>query len=320
MNAIKRKIATVLAFLIFVSCNTNDDTKATANDAVFYKTKNVIIILIDGPRFSETWDEPTHQYIPRQAGEMLQEGVFYSSFRNEGATYTTPGHTAIATGVYQQIDNGGEELPNNPSFMQYWRAKYDADSSKSWHIASKDKLEVLSNCKNPEWKNQFKPSTDCGVNGNGSGYRPDLVTYQRTLEILSQNQPQLVLINFREPDYSGHGNDWNGYLKGISNTDEFVFQVWNYIKSDPFYKDETTLFITNDHGRHLDGVFDGFVSHGDSCEGCRHISLYAYGPDFKQNHIENTPREQIDISATIGELLDFEVPTSQGEVMLELFN
>lgn len=314
----KINLILLMTFLL-LACNKDDDTKTVVSDTTSYKTKNVIVVVIDGPRLSETWDEPTRKHIPKQSGKMLQEGVFYSNFRNEGATYTTPGHTAITTGVYQQIDNSGDELPNQPSFMQYWREKYNTESSKSWLIASKDKLEVLSNCKNPEWKDQFKPATDCGVNGNGTGYRPDFITYEKTLDILSQDHPQLVLINFREPDYSGHGNDWDGYLKGISNTDEFVYQIWNFIKSDPFYKDETTLFITNDHGRHLDGVFDGFVSHGDSCEGCRQISLYAYGPDFKQNHIENIAREQIDISVTVGELLGFEMPTSQGKVMLELF-
>ena len=79
------------------------------------------------------------------------------------------------------------------------------------------------------------------------------------------------------------------------------------------------MFITNDHGRHLDGKKDGFISHGDCCEGCRRIICLAYGPDFKKGVISDLQRELIDIPVTIGELLDFDIPKSKGKVMTELF-
>ena len=30
-----------------------------------YLTENIIVVVIDGARFSETWGDSTHQYIPR---------------------------------------------------------------------------------------------------------------------------------------------------------------------------------------------------------------------------------------------------------------
>ncbi|MEX0274226.1 MAG: alkaline phosphatase family protein [Flavobacteriaceae bacterium] len=322
MKTVKFHILYPILFFACIACNTQDDVK-TSTDPVppteGLKTKNVIIVVIDGPRCSETWGEQTRQYIPKQANEMLQHVVFFPNFRNGGPTYTTSGHTAIMTGNYQNIDNSGSELPNYPSMMQYWREKYNVDSTKAWVIASKDKLEVLADCKHPEWLGRHKPSTNCGINGLGTGYRPDITTYQRTLELLSEHHPRLALINFREPDYSAHANDWDGYINGISNTDEYVYRLWNFIKSDSFYKGNTALFITNDHGRHLDGISNGYISHGDGCGGCRHITLYAYGPDFKKDHTVDTECEQIDISATIAKLLDFEMPTAQGRVLDELF-
>ena len=47
--------------------------------------------------------------------------------------------------------------------------------------------------------------------------------------------------------------------------------------------------------------------------------FFASGPDFKKNVIINTPYEQIDIAATISEILDFPLPNSNGQVMTELF-
>ena len=77
--------------------------------------------------------------------------------------------------------------------------------------------------------------------------------------------------------------------------------------------------MTNDHGRHNDNVRDGFISHGDFCEGCMHINLYAAGPDFQSNLVLNQPRQLVDISATIAEIMNFEHAGSSGEVMWELF-
>ena len=77
--------------------------------------------------------------------------------------------------------------------------------------------------------------------------------------------------------------------------------------------------MTNDHGRHTDGVADGFCSHGDPCDGCQHINFYAFGPDFKENQIISEERELIDVPATIAELLNFRIPNSNGNIMTELF-
>ncbi len=115
----------------------------------------------------------------------------------------------------------------------------------------------------------------------------------------------------------GYGED-GAFSFDPFNFDYGMNQIWQTIQSDPEMKDQTTLLITNDHGRHLDGRKDGFVSHGDKCEGCRHISLLALGPDFQKDLIINTPAEMIDISATIAEMLGFLMPTSRGRVLTEL--
>jgi bisphosphoglycerate-independent phosphoglycerate mutase (AlkP superfamily) len=129
----------------------------------------------------------------------------------------------------------------------------------------------------------------------------------------------LLLVNFREPDYTAHQGDWQGYVDGIQNTDEFIFGIYEFLSNDPFYDGRTSVFITNDHGRHLDGVGSGFSSHGDDCEGCRHVFFYAQGPDFKNDVVLNDSRSQTDITATVAHLLDIEMPYCTGEVMEELF-
>jgi phosphopentomutase len=91
------------------------------------------------------------------------------------------------------------------------------------------------------------------------------------------------------------------------------------IQSNPVLKNQTTLFITNDHGRHLDGVKSGFVNHGDHCEGCEHISLLILGPDTPKGLSVQKEGELIDLSKTISTLLHFEMPTSKGRFLQEAF-
>ncbi|MCX6181030.1 MAG: alkaline phosphatase family protein [Bacteroidetes bacterium] len=283
------------------------------------KTENVIIVVIDGPRYSETWGDSALQYIPMMSGKLLPEGVLYKNFRNVGHTYTNAGHTSICTGVDQSINNFGLEIPENPSVFQYYLSAKNVDAEKAWIITSKDKLEILANCTDTAWKGKFRPSTDCGAKGLSSGYRDDSLTISNTIAIIKKHHPHLILVNLKEPDFSGHANNWEGYLKGIRSGDKYVYQLWQAIQNDPVYAGKTTLLITSDHGRHLDGVKSGFTNHGDDCEGCRHINLLALGPDFKKNVVLDSTRNQKDIASTVAYLLDFQMPTSKGEVLNEMF-
>ncbi len=299
--------------ILFMYCGCSKDVPAT-----LYKTQNVIIVVVDGARLTETWNYPTRQFIPHRAS-MLSKGVYCSQFYNNGTTSTNPGHTAICTGVYENINNGGAEYPTNPSIFQYWLKTFNRPKSEAWVIATKDKLEVLSDCKDLNWKGTYRPSTDCGNLGLGTGYRDDNTTFISVATKLTTNHIRLAIVNFKQPDAAGHSADSAAYIQGILDTDNYIYQLWQQLQNDNFYKDKTTLIVTNDHGRHTAGYLDGYVSHGDYCDGCKHVEFFAIGPDFKEGFTSTAPYEQIDISTTIGELMGFSIPTSNGKVMKDIF-
>lgn len=283
------------------------------------KTKYIIVLVIDGPRYSETFGDSSCKYIPRMGKELVKEGVLFTDFKNNGPTYTNSGHTAITTGVYQSISNAGKKLPKNPSFFQYYLHQKGVDKSKAWLISSKGKLEILANTKRKKWWNIYMPMTYCGVRGNSADYAGDIQTFNKVKEVMVTDRPRLMLINFLAVDATAHQGNWPEYLSSLQKCDQYAYELWKFIQEDPELKDQTALLITNDHGRHLDGVKDGFVSHGDKCEGCKHISLLAMGPDFKKNAIVSAPAEMIDISATVARMFDFTMPTGRGRVLCELF-
>ena len=306
-----------LIILLSSSAITHDPPKRIATTQ--YQTKNVIVLVIDGPRYSETFGDTTYQYIPHLANDLAPQGVLFTNFKNNGKTNTNSGHAAITTGVYQSIRNDGTELPKFPSFFQYYLKEKQLPKEKAWIVASKGKLNILANARKKGWFNCFMPSDYCGPHGNGNEYSADERTWNVVLNKLEVDKPSLMLINLLEVDTRGHSNDWPNYLEAIKRTDEYAFRLWEYIQTNDYYKDNTTLIITNDHGRHPDGHKDGFKEHGDRCDGCRQMYMLALGPDFEKAQVISEEYEQIDISMTIAKLLDFDMPTSRGRVIAPLF-
>ncbi|PVY41095.1 phosphopentomutase/2,3-bisphosphoglycerate-independent phosphoglycerate mutase family metalloenzyme [Pontibacter virosus] len=281
-------------------------------------SENVIILVIDGVRYSETWGA-VPGIIPNMSQSLMPQGTFCNNFRNEGYTYTNSGHTAITTGINQPIDNYGTELPANPSFLQLWLKQTGKPATAAWIVSSKDKLDILGNTLHPDWQGQALPSLNCGVSGPGSGYRADSLTLVEVLNVLKTHRPNLMLINFMEPDGYAHAGNWEHYLRGIARGDRYARQLWDFLQKDSHYRKKTTLLITTDHGRHLDTVENGWIDHGDDCEGCRRISLLALGPDFRKGGFVETTHTLVDISATVAPMLGMAFPQSEGTLMTELF-
>ena len=283
----------------------------------YFKTKNVVVIVVDGPRYEDTWGDSTHEHIPFMYSEMAEEGVTFTNFWNNGPTNTTAGHTALLTGHYENINNAGMENPKRPSYLSYWLKKTNSSPEKAWIFGSKDKIAALADTKDSLWAGTYVPLTDCGVSGLGSGYRVDSITLKHAMDTMNKYLPPMVFINLKEPDMAGHAGIWENYLAAIEIVDQQYYEFWNFLRSHPFYKDNTAIFITNDHGRHSDHI-GSFDAHGDGCDGCRHVNLYAYGPDFEKGKVVDTKYEQIDLSATISTILGLKMNTTDGEVIKEL--
>jgi hypothetical protein len=286
---------------------------------------HVVILIMDGVRYTEAWGDPEHANIPRIATDLAPNGIVLTHFYTDittvlpGAkTETVPGHATLVCGTYQNLANNGSELPTEPTIFQYYRKHKKAPASSTWVVTSKDKLVVLANTSNPKWKDQYPPRFNCGVNGDGTGkYREDNLTHPLVLSALTNDHPAVMIINYKGPDAMGHAKNWPGYLAAIQECDGYAAEVWNTIQSDPVMKDTTTLFITTDHGRHT----DNFKSHGDGCEGCCHLFCVILGPMIQGGRIDGTRWTQPDITRTAAELLGLSMPTldPKSHSMLPLF-
>ena len=278
------------------------------------RTENVFIVVIDGARYSETFGDPTHKYIPKIWNEMRPLGTIYTSFYIDGQTLTNPGHASILTGTWQYIGDDDLKRPNQPTLFEYFRKQHNTSLTDNYVILGKTKLTILSNSNHAEYGSRYGAS----VRTSPSQYNlDDNKTFDNIKNVITFHHPRLIIVNLPETDVKGHSGIWNNYVSAIQRVDNLISELWSLIQSDSIYRDKTTLFVTNDHGRHTNDS----KNHGDNCEGCRHIMLLAIGPDTPKGVVDSTTRKQIDIAPTVGRLLNFSTPYCTGNVLnTEIFS
>jgi hypothetical protein len=273
------------------------------------KTGYVIIAVIDGARYSETFGDPAHQYIPRIWLTLRPLGTMYTGFRNEGLTETNPGHSSIMTGTWQSIANDGTVRPHMPTLFEYYRKGTGAVAAQNCVILGKTKLDILGYSDHPSYGSPYGGT----VSYSASQY-DDLIAMNNFSNAIATYQPRIIIVNLPKTDNAGHTGVWGSYLAGIRGADSLVNAMWDIVQADPVMGGKTTMFITNDHGRH-DDAHGGFTNHGDACEGCRHVALLVLGPDTPANRVDSTTRLQIDIAPTVGQMLSFATPYATGNVL-----
>jgi Uncharacterized proteins of the AP superfamily len=268
--------------------------------------QNVVIVVIDGARYTETFGADS-LYIPRIWTQLRPLRMIWTNFRNDGITKTDPGHASIATGTWQSIDNIGVIRPTQPTIFEYFRKTSGAPESAAAVVVGKLKLNILAYSTHPNYGAKYKASTSIG--------KDDTSVVRNLKTILRQNHPRLMLVNLPSTDAAGHSGNRNQYLSAIHAADSLIYDIWQTLQADSLYRSNTTLFVTNDHGRH-DNLHGGFKNHGDDCEGCRHIMLFAIGRGFPVNTVVTKRRTQCDIAPTSGELLSFPTLYSTGSSLL----
>jgi hypothetical protein len=272
----------------------------------FALAQNVVIIVIDGARYTETFGADSLN-IPHIWTQLRPLGTIWTNFRNDKLTQTIPAHASIETGTWQSIENKGGERPTQPTIFEYFRKSSGAPESATTIVVGKQKLEILNYSTHPDYGIKYMASFS--IDKNDSSVARKLKT------ILRQNHPKLTLVGLSSTDGAGHSGNFTNYILAIRIADSLVYDIWQALQTDSLYSNNTTLFVTNDHGRH-DSLHGGIKNHGDDCEGCRHIMLFAIGRGFPANTIVTKRRTQCDIAPTIGELLSFPTLYSTGTSLL----
>lgn len=275
-------------------------------------TERLVLVLIDGLRYSEGLGHPTRAYVPNMDA-LSAEGAIIEPFLNDGQTVTIRGVPAVMCGSWQQpINFFDPECDENnqyaavPYIHEYYRRQLDRPEEDCVYILG-------PYC---PWRASFHPAY-------GPDYWPDWVAtsggddanWVAALDVLETSSPRFLTLYLPDTDTAGHSGDWDTYITAIQNADAIIGELWTWLQQDPDYAGATTMVITNDHGRH---DYD-FTGHGDGCVGCRTMQLLALGPGIKSGFVSNVERSIPDIVPTIGALLGVQTEYADGEVMTEIF-
>ncbi|MCG8423883.1 MAG: hypothetical protein MJE77_38805 [Proteobacteria bacterium] len=145
----------------------------------------------------------------------------------------------------------------------------------------------------------FPDSFGIGVASNdGIDGTADAITTYHAERILHRFKPTVTAITLLDID-AAH-SQFNGYIRGQQIADACVNHLWNFIQSTDGLRDQTTMIVLPEHGRHLfhngnnpDSLGRSGVDHGQGDDGDRDIWMLALGPDIRPNTlIEKTGIDQ----------------------------
>ena len=138
----------------------------------------------------------------------------------------------------------------------------------------------------------FPDSFGIGLQNNDGGIDEtgDAKTIYHAEEILRKFKPTVMAISLLDVD-TCHA-DFNGYLRGQQVADACAAHLWDFIQATDGLRDETTLIILPEHGRHLqengqnpDSLGRSGIDHGNGDDGDRDVWMLALGPDIRPNNV-----------------------------------
>ena len=143
--------------------------------------------------------------------------------------------------------------------------------------------------------------------------RLDFLTFEFGKNYLMQYKPKVLYIAFDEPDDMAHAGNYKFYLDRAHQEDGFIKQLWDYLQTDPQYKDKTTLIITCDHGRG-DVPLENWRDHGSETKNSEQTWFAVIGPDTPTLGIVKTQTTTYhkQLAQTIAQLLGFDFKANAG--------
>ena len=233
---------------------------------------------------------------------IMQKGQIYGNrdLGNKAEVANTfrfsyPGYNELFTGFPDPRINSNDKIPNpNTNVLEYINKQKGFEGKviafTSWDVFP----SILNNKRSGIIVNSGL--TDLNIQGmsdrikllnemqhQSPGFvseemRLDVLTYQFGKQYMIDKKPRVLYLGFDETDDLAHQGNYKMYLQQATKTDAILADLWNFLQSDPFYKNQTTLVITSDHGRG-DTSPDSWRSHGEEIVGAEQVWFAVMGPD-----------------------------------------
>ena len=215
-------------------------------------------------------------------GGMVNDGILYPNVKSLGFEFHMPILAGVLTGkVYDKYSvKAGLQ---GPTLFQLLRKKRDLPADKAWMIGAwhpgfayydKEGWERdTAPCQISPLITQLSPGiADCinslwpYLDDSEYAFIAALPTVKRYYElyphwdsyedfqyrmlwkILKFIKPVLLCYVMSAPE-SAHYGTWSRYQASLRKSDEYIYNLWTYLKEDPYYRGRTYLLIYADHER-----------------------------------------------------------------------
>jgi len=223
--------------------------------------------------WANTIEERRKILLPFIWSTVAEEGVLLGN-RWEGnkvnltnsMLFSYPGYNEILTGKAddERIDSNNKHYNPNVTILEKANLteqyKNKVEAFGSWDVfpfilnEKRNGIPVnagyrKTNAENPTEKELYLDRIQAQTPRRWGGVRFDVFTHNYALESLKSRKPDVLFISYGETDDFAHDGRYDQYLKSARRTDQMIKEVWEFVSTDPYYKDNTSIFITTDHGR-----------------------------------------------------------------------
>ncbi len=254
-------------------------------------------------------------------GVLLGNRNFGNYFNNANPYwFSYPGYNEIITGYPDTAVNSNDKIPNKNVSVFEVLNKQSAYKGKVAAFGSWDVFASIFNEKrsgipvNDGFKNVTGQLSDKQKMFNElqhempdlfhGSVRLDVATFNMAFEYLKKNKPKVFFLGLGDTDEFAHAGKYDYYLDATIKSDDWIRRIWEYVQSEPQYKDKTTVIITTDHGR---GLAEGhnWRHHGSRIAEASEMWMAAIGPSIKPigEAKDKSQAWQGQIAATIALLL-----------------
>ena len=336
-------IFNILTCILFAKGKTNNIIFITFDglrwEEVFYGADSILIHSDDYTKnqkqmLKDYWHSSDlirrEQLMPFFWNTIINQGQLYGNIRSGSITslenpyrFSYPGYSEMLVG-YVDLSRNSNNKENNPNItvLEYIHNQ-PGYKNKVAAFCSWDVFDfIINEERSGIYVSAGMETYDRGRNNPKIGLlneimlqipvpwrsvRYDAITHNFAKTYLEEMRPKLLYIAYDETDEYAHEGKYDKYLNAANQLDQYVSDLWNWVQSNYYYKNKTTILITTDHGRGNKDI-DSWRNHGSSVNGAEHVWMAVIGPDTPPKG-EMTNHEKIyssQIASTIASFLGIE--------------
>lgn len=252
--------------------------------------------------------------------------------------FSFPGYSEILTGeAHDKEIKSNDKIQNPfPTILDYLQSEWKLDHKQiscfaSWDVfpyivsSQFNSFYVNAGFQNYPWGNSTVQSLNKAQFEQPTPWdsvRHDFTTFSFAMDYLQRQKPKVFYLALGETDDWAHMDRYDRVLETLYRTDIYLKQLWNYLQTDPFYKDRTGILLCTDHGRG-DNIYN-WISHNDKLPGAEFVWMAAFSPNISLRGEMQTqnPITQSQIAATLCRMagLDYsQFNKAAGKPVIELF-